>query len=390
MVPILVMELRGFADMATQLSREIDEMGIDPERVRASGIDFVNKAIEEAKGTIEFKRKMHIGGDTWYFNFHMFDEAFYFAIRLLRQLLSLSITNGLYYLKPSIAIGFGDPKFQGDRFLDDDSINTYRVADNGKSFNFFAVGNAVTQCQAIIGISLGPSPKHDDLKFPVKVIDWRAFEDTNPIPEKTFVNLPVLLLDSDVVYSDSPNEAVNNILRQQAHCKSALVFGGPVPFTDPIYRDYLRATLALLSNPEPVRKWTVLSYLPINELLYSYAWLELCRRLSIRYPDRYAFAAFTIPEGQLRPFSYHIYDSDCVHVGLRSFSTQRGTPTLSSSIMFKNRQIATRFSGEFMENFRSIGALTDDKYAVLLGEFGKIDATTRASAVRLAEQFLTP
>src|SRR5207253_47390 len=121
----------------------------------------------------------------------------------------------------------------------------------------------------------------------------------------------------------------------------------------PIYRAYLRNSIALVQEPAGP-SFAILSYIPLNEPESSFTWLELCRRLSIQHHTRFSFRAFAIPEGQLRPFSFQVFDDDSVHLGLRSYSPQKGTPTMSSAVMFRNREIAARFKGEFIENWRSL------------------------------------
>ena len=149
MVPILVMEFRGFRDMATVMSKEIEDLGISPSRMRASAIDIVKKAVATCAPSDDFANRMHLGGDTWYWTADTTREAYQFGLRLIRYIFRLSNENGLYYLKPSMAIGFGEPKFQGERFLDDDSIRSYTISDRGSSFVFFAVGDAITELKAL-------------------------------------------------------------------------------------------------------------------------------------------------------------------------------------------------------------------------------------------------
>lgn len=50
-VPILIMELRGFSQIASSLAQELDAVGVDPERIRSSGIEVVNRAISDLVDT---------------------------------------------------------------------------------------------------------------------------------------------------------------------------------------------------------------------------------------------------------------------------------------------------------------------------------------------------
>jgi len=366
MKPILIMELRGFAKLATELAKELDEIGVEASRVRAAGIEVVRTAIKSCTKDSDFTQEMHLGGDTWYWNFETIKEAVEFAIKLLRELFQIATYQGLYYLKPSLALGLGKPKFDGERFLDDASIGTYRVADGGSSFTLAIVGEAANEISKVGNFKLKAHPKHADRLY-VRLLDWRGAGDPPESRERFALRVPELLLDTDLIYSNSPSEAIANLIRYQEQSDSAYVFGGPAPLSDPLFGNYIKNTIALLSS-DATMKMTVLSYLPLDEPEMSYAWIELCRQLLLSFPSKFAFAAFSIAKGQLRPFSYHIYNRNTVHVGLRSYSTQRGTPTLSSSIMFKNRKIAERFETDFLENFRSVGALNDKAYAQLISK----------------------
>lgn len=383
MVPILVMEFRGFSKMATEMSFELTPLGISPARIRASAIEIVRKAVSECAPSDDFANRMHLGGDTWYWTSLEIKEAYQFGLRLIRYLFRLSNESGLYYLKPSIALGFGEPKFQGERFLDDDSIRSYLISDNGSSFVYFAVGDAIPELRALGNVPLIAPPKHANDPN-IRAINWQSASADGDEPDLKPIEIPALLLDSEVRYSESSLSAVANLIRYQKESDTALIFGGPVPLGEAHYVQYVKQTIALL-KAKAGAQFTVLSYLPINEPESSVTWLELCRKLSILHRDRFAFAAFTIPEGQLRPFSFHIYGNQILHIGLRAYSAHKGTATMSSSITLRNSKIAAKFSSDFIENFRKIGPLNDYRYSQLVGSFAVLDGNSRASIVRTVD-----
>ena len=386
MVPILVMEFRGFSKMATEMSFELTPLGISPARIRASAIEIVRKAVAECAPSDDFANRMHLGGDTWYWTSPEIKEAYQFGLRLIRYLFRLSNERGLYYLKPSIALGFGEPKFQGERFLDDDSIRSYLVSDNGSSFVYFAVGEAIPELRALGHVPLiAPPPKHATDPN-IRAIDWQSASVDGEEPDLKPIEIPALLLDSEVRYSESTFSAVANLIRYQKESDTAQIFGGPVPLGETHYVEYVKQTIALLKARTGAR-FTVLSYLPINEVESSITWLELCRKLSILHRERFAFAAFTIPEGQLRPFSFHIYGNQILHIGLRAYSAHKGTATMSSSITLRNSKIAGKFSTDFMENFRKIGPLDDYRYSRLVESFPVLDGNLRARILRTVDTF---
>ena len=384
MIPILVMEFRGFSKMATEMSFEIARLGISPARIRASAIEIVRKAVAECAPSDEFANRMHLGGDTWYWTSPDIKEAYHFGLRIIRYLFRLSNESGLYYLKPSIALGFGEPKFKGERFLDDDSIKSYLVSDNGSSFVYFAVGAAIPELRAIGDVPLiEPPPKYASDPN-IRAIDWQIATVDGDEPELKPIEIPALLLDSEVRYADSTQSAVAGLTRYQKENDTAQIFGGPVPLNEELYLEYVKQTVSLLKTKIGAR-FTVLSYLPVNETHSSITWLELCRKLSILYRDRFAFAAFTIPEGQLRPISFHVYGNQILHIGLRAYSAHRGTATMSSSITFRNTKIAERFSSDFIENFRKVGPLDDFRYSRLVASLPVVDGNVKASILRTVD-----
>ena len=346
----------------------------------------VRHAIQTIKEQIPPEQSLHLGGDTWFFSLSSLEEGASFGVSLC-NLSDLAARRGYFFIKPSIAIGLGAPQLAGERFLDDASIATYRVADGGKSFNLYLVGDARHSAPEVPWLKLHSRPENIDETTPI-VVDWQA--SMSPVDAEAIgeISMPALLLDSEVIYSRSASEAIRSILRQQEASKEVLAFGGPVPFDIPFYRDYIRSTLALLREPAGP-SFTVLSYVPLDEAPYSYAWLELCRRMSIEFSTRFAFSAFAIPEGQLRPFSYQVFDSHTVHLGLRSFSPQRGTPTMSSAILFRNSYVAERFRGEYLENWRRIGVLDDSTFGKLCDKMIGLSNVVRKGALEAVEGVLT-
>lgn len=384
---ILIMELRGFAALATQLAKELDRINLSPERVRAAGIQIANQIIEKVLDGHHCTHKMHLGGDTWYFTFEDVTEGVIVGCKLLIGFYQKTIEKGIFYLKPSIGFTTGKPQFDGERFLDDDSIAAYRLADSGKSYRFAVIGEAINKVKQIPWIEF--SDKIDKQGIPYLEIIWNKDYSEIKIDLDNFnVSLPSLLLDNEVIYSNSVPEAIGQLIRQQERSKNIASFGGPVPIDSPIYRQYLKSVIAILRNKSDV-EWTILNYIPLDESFYSFAWLELCRKLSIYYPRQFATAFFPLPQGQMRPFSYHIFNKECVHIGLRSFSPTKGTPTMSSAIIFKNNRIAKRFYEEFIENWRRIGPSTDEQYSRLISNIKGLNDFLRKKAIEMVEEIIS-
>ena len=387
MSAILIMEMRGFADIASVLAKELDVIAVTPERVRSAGILITNDAITRAGQNIHITGSSRPGGDTWCFTFDEIPDALMFACRLLNEFQKLTLENGIYFLKPAMALTTGSAKFDGESVLDDNSITIIRAADKGKSYELVAIGEAVNLVKQVDWITTFDKPETSSSAPLSCLVDWRSVRIADGDTGSTSVILPALLLDNEIIFSNSNQEAVEILIREQERAHSILAFGGPIPFDIPIYRSYLSSALAVIKN-NPDCIWTVLSYLPLNEACSTYAWLQICRRLMIYYPSNFAFAAFPIPEGQLRPFSYHIFDDCRVQIGLRSFSPQKGTPTMSSAIMIRNRKISTRFKEEFMENWRRIGQISDEEIGRIVSQIKGLSNELRRSATKAVDELL--
>lgn len=367
---ILVIELRGFQALAGELAREAEGAGVTPDRIRASGISLLNSMLDQAEAVQKSIRRFHVGGDTWHLTFETVDLTIRFAQVFREIVFDHANRFGTFFLKPSMAINWGEPRYAGDRFIDDDSITAYRFADKGKSFRIRVVGAALEQLRRSKSWPFSEG----------EVAGIGAFAEIDAVAEASSsasrVTLPSLLVDSDIHYSDGTEDAVELLLKCQEGSRNILSFGGPVALNQPIYRNYLKRTIKQIED-DPGRKFTILSYVPMDEAVQSYGWIELCRRLSYKFSGRYAFAAFPIPKGQLRPFSYHVYDDRDVFLGLRSYSPQRGTATLSAGMIFRTQQVASRFREELHENYRKVGPIDDQKFAKLTGGMKGLSADQR-------------
>ena len=106
------------------------------------------------------------------------------------------------------------------------------------------------------------------------------------------------------------------------------------------------------------------------------------------YPKRFAPSVFLLKNDQLRPLSYHVYDGEVVHMGIRSYVPQRGVDTMSASILIRNKEIATKFRDEFLSNWKSTGLLDDKSYARILGQLNVIGDADRRDANQAVEECL--
>ncbi len=384
MKAVLVLELRGLTQQAEVLVHELEHMSMNTERIRAATIDITKGAITRVSAAQHPEASGQQGTDTFYWTFPDVDSGAIFGSLLIADLWDKASRQGLYYVKPSLGLGWCEPQVSDSHLLDDGSLETYRVADGGRAFTLYLVADAIAKTAYPF---LGPEEEARKAHVKVRPLDWQAAVASSTIDQST-VYIPPLLLDSDVVYSDTAAAALNVILSQQEASREILVFGGPPSLNDEMYIHYVRESIRLIRDTENGSQLAIISYLPVNDSTSSAIWLELCTRLAAECPTRLRFSAFLIGQGQLRPFSYQVFDKKSVHVGLRGFSPFRETPTLSSAILIRNTRIAQLFVNDFNQSFQSIGTVDDDKHHELKAGLGKLDQRRRTQVETTVRELL--
>jgi hypothetical protein len=384
MKAVLVLELRGLTQQAEVLAQELEHVSMNAQRIRAATIDVTKGAIARVSAEQHPEASGEQGTDTFFWTFPDVDSAAVFGSLLIADLWDKASRQGLYYVKPSLGLGWCEPQMSDSHLLDDGSLETYRVADGGRAFTLYLVGDAVGKTTYPF---LGPEEQARKANVGVRPLDWRAVVANSAIDQST-INIPPLLLDSDVVYSDTAAAALSVILGQQGASREILVFGGPPSLNDEMYIHYVRESIRLIRDAQNGCQFAIISYLPVNDSTSSAIWLELCTRLAAECPTRLRFSAFLIGQGQLRPFSYQVFERKSVHVGLRGFSPFRETPTLSSAILIRNARIAQLFVNDFNQSFQSIGAVDDDKHHELKAGLGKLDQHRRTQVETTVRELL--
>lgn len=385
MSALFFMEFKGFTALATDLARSTDSIGITPERIRASGISIVQELIAQASLSVSPEKNEHLGGDTWALVFRTLEGSLLFACALLRGFQNVASRKAVFFLKPSIAIGVGEPKWKNGRPLDDTSITTYRVADKGTPYDLVLVGEAIPLSLQYQWVKHGENTSVSGVELPLRRVDW--LKSTHPGIVETIdipVSIPPLLLDSEVIFSSSWRDALGMLSSQETSARQVLAFGGPAAYDVPEYAAYLRGAVYRLKTRSDLMLST-LTYIAESEARYGYVWLELARRLQIEYPNRFAPAAFFLPKTQLRPLSYHVYDGEVVHFLLRSFVPQRGVEALSASFLFRNPSIGERFRAEFSQSWQRVGLLDDSSFTRLI-EVCRLTAAEKKDAMSVVDE----
>jgi len=383
MQTILIIEFKGFTQISTSLASRMEEIVLTPEKIRAGIIEITNKLIENVGEFNPYNSKFKVGGDTFVITFNELQQGIDFGIILMSEFLKAVTENGYYYLKPCACISGGDIILHEDSFLDDTSISTYRVADKKEPFTLWVKGN-----DCIKNIEKKSIPIIENIEEELVKINWQKMKNikNHPVGLSDF-KLPQILLSNEVIFCQSALEALNQILINQEKAKIINAFGGPVPFEGASESTYLKKTIQFIKD-NVHKKWNIISYLDLSDKKSSFYWLELARRISILYPDKYNFTAYSITSGTLIPFSYQTFDDKSTLVGLRSYSLELGRATMSSAILFRNTKITKRFSLEFTESHRKLGKFNDAKFSKLLEQIDLTEKNVLRDCMNLVDKLL--
>jgi hypothetical protein len=199
MKAVLVLELRGLTQQAEVLVHELEHMSMNTERIRAATIDITKGAITRVSAAQHPEASGQQGTDTFYWTFPDVDSGAIFGSLLIADLWDKASRQGLYYVKPSLGLGWCEPQVSDSHLLDDGSLETYRVADGGRAFTLYLVADAIAKTAYPF---LGPEEEARKAHVKVRPLDWQAAVASSTIDQST-VYIPPLLLDSDVVYSDT-------------------------------------------------------------------------------------------------------------------------------------------------------------------------------------------
>jgi hypothetical protein len=384
MQTIAVMELKGFTTMADVLSCKMKHIGIESARVRASIVKTVRISIDTAKALQQCNEWYYLGGDTWFFVFDNLKEGIGFSSLLMGLLLESVTKKGLFYIKPSITINMGKLEIQNGRFLDNCSILAYRVADKGLPFKLALLNDSILESQKYEWIKfVEDSERITEIsgeKHNIRFLDWQNIvSNLNPSLAMPDFELPSFLLDGEMLFSENKEDAINNLINHQKKTSNVYTFGGPVDVQQSRYFDYVKSLIAqAISNKN--YKIFILNYLPIEKPEICYIWIEICSFLSEVMKGKALCKLFVLRKDSMRPISFHVYDSEIVFLGLRSYSMEYGVTTMSSSVMFKNERIAKIFIDEFEGNWKNIASFDAKTYHKILSNFNEIDPETREKA----------
>lgn len=351
---IIIIELKGFSEIATSLLYRMEKIKLKETQIRLKYRNIICDIINKSAGLHNYIEIKEIGGDTWYITYKNMRTALESAYYIMHLAYQEVIKTGLFYIKPVIAVGEASPVFEGARFVDNDSINIYRIADFGDPFSLYVYNYTTIKDINIVNEPL--NSKLIDLKQRIEFqeIDWKSksYTDEQLTLSSSFY-LSSLLPENDIAYFQTIEESYARFIELQNESKNIHIYGGCVKYKDEISDEYVKSIFELFQNKQS--KSHVICYIdPKYSKINSYYWLRISQILSETFPDRYIFSFYEIDMKKVKPLSYHIYNEEYVLINLRDYSPQINKTTLNSSVLIRNQVLAKRFIVEFLENFRNI------------------------------------
>ncbi len=371
----LIIDLKGFAQLPIALAERMKAIKLSDEKVRSAIRKFTNDAIDHVSSVIPIVTDRQIGGDTWVIELRTPIEAVKWGTYFYKYVEQKVLRGGLFYMKPVMALAAGDLKFKGKRFMDNQSIDSFRGADKGEPFCFYAIGDAAN----IVSQMKGVISKPDMLG---QLIDWQS-RPTPLMPKLNTVqnSLADLLMDNEVLYFRTHQDVIDFLQTEQMQSKIIKVYGGPAPLRLGFYLKYARSIVQLLETTKV--QCSVLNYLNEGSPQDAADWLLFCHLLRQKYSSKFTHSAYLLPAEAIKPVAYHVYDDTTV-IMLRSFDEFNNTNSVSGSIVVVGEDIAMRFRDDFKESFRSLEHFDSQAYNLLMAHL-----TRRGADLKLAKKRAT-
>ena len=338
---ILTIELKGFQVMIDTLTHRMESVNLQSDNIRAFIIKLNNSMLEEiSKRQPCANSPFRMGGDTWFLEFADVEKAINFALHYMALSREKVIKNGLFYFKPVVSVSAGNPKTLGASVLDNNSIETYRIADSGEPLTIYLTQFARDN----LSITKYPTQKDAKGNFILDSVNIGIEECVEQ--DHTLTSY---MLDTSILVKNKIEDIISYFIAEQNQSEETYVFGGAVPYLDKTYEEYLKSIVDLVKSGKC--KSSVLTCISPDEQT-NYFWLKFCERLTqINSGKNFNFKFVDYRNGAI-PISYHLYSTGLVHFGYRSYSPIKDKRAISSSLMIKNPHLYKSLKDEFLYNFQ--------------------------------------
>jgi len=356
---IAIIELKGFSEAANSLVYRMEKIELKDTQIRLKYRNIIDSIILKSSTVFKSSQIKKIGGDTWVIEYDNIDTAIRSASHILQITYNEVIKTGLYYLKPVVSVGEANSIFEGERFMDIETTNIYRIADCGEPFALYIIEPAAEQ-ENIIELTV--NPKLTDLQKVLKIheLDWRKFNFSEmELGFQSSFYLSSLLHENDIAFFKSNVETFDRFIELQDQSNLIYAYGGPIRFRNSSYDKYAKSIFRLFNTRDC--KCYVLTYIdPNNNETNNYYWLRLCQIFIREFPGKFTLSLYEVDTSKVKPLAYHIYDQEYIQLVLRNYNPSENESIMSSSILIRNKLLSEKFINEFLENFRKLKNETPD------------------------------
>ncbi len=362
---IVIIELKGFSEAAKSLVYRMEKIELEDTQVKLKYRNIIDSIVTATTTIFPATEIKKIGGDTWVIQFENLETAIKSASHIYQVSYEEVVKTGLFYVKPVIAVGQANTQFEGERFLDTETINIYRVADSGEPYALYLVDS---EPETHLKVELSLNPKLESLQKTINFheIDWRSIEfNEEQLSYEPAFYLSSLLRENDIAFFKSNKDSFNKFVELQNQSKLIYAFGGPIRYKSSEYDNYARSIFDLFEN-KPCKCY-VMSYIdPNGNLTNNYYWLKLCQTFIRDYDGKFTYSFYEVDTSEVKPLAYHIYDEKFIQLVLRNYNPAENESIMSSSILMRNELLAEKYINEFLENFRRVSNQTPESLGIYL------------------------
>lgn len=350
---IVIIELKGFSEAASSLIYRMEKIELKDTQVKLKYRNIIESIVAKSSTLFKAIQVKRIGGDTWLIEYDNRETAIKSASHILQITYNEVIKTGLFYLKPVVSVGEANTVFEGERFIDKETINIYRVADSGEPFALYIIG-PLQELDNTIELTTNPKLTELGKSISFTELNWRgiSFNKNESEFESSFY-LSSLLHENDIAFFKTNKESFDKFIELQDQSKLIHAYGGPIRFGNSDYDKYAKSIFKLFKTKDC--NCYVLSYIDPNSNLHNnYYWLRLCQIFIKDYLGKFTFSFYEVDTSKVKPLSYHIYDEEYIQLVLRNYNPGENESIMASSILIRNKLLAENYINEFLENFRRV------------------------------------
>ena len=358
---VVIVELRGFANISDVLSKELEEINVSSANIRSSIISILSNIINQIKANNKNINPLFeniLGGDTWGFVFEDFDSSLKFCCNVLSTLSENLHTRGLFFIKPSISISCTENiSIKERKLLDDGFVNAYKLADKGKAYKLYFHESLSDDLSAKKYFNT----EYLDTINNNNVFNWKKYSKGIELTHNNKPSIYDIMFDENIMYLDNIEKTINNFIELQNRSKKIYIFGGLIDYSHEYFNKYLKDIVNLFHNKKV--ECTIINFIRSEMAIEKkYIIVTIFYKLMNMYKDKIAYSLYEIPNDLPIPTPYHIYDNQYIQFIMRKYIPHKDSVVAVSSLLIKSNQVCDSYSNEFIENFKKIKLLDNNHY----------------------------